>query len=640
MCGIAGFVSKGPNGLAAEWANSAQKTLHHRGPDGTASASWNGECLKIAPAVLPGATAGLVHNRLSIIDLSALGNQPMTTPDGRWTMVFNGEIYNYRELRDVLRADHGVEFKSQSDAEVLLHSWATWGQESLSRLVGMFAFAILDSRERTLTVARDQVGIKPLFYARSEAGFAFASEPAPLLTWPGTSRKADPQGVVDYLRFGFTDHRDSSMFADVRQLRPGTWATLSLDDPAQTVVERFWTAAPRPTLRVSKEAATERLRELLLESVDLHLRSDVPVACCLSGGIDSSSIAMLMRHVGGPGVEIHTFSHIAPGTPFDEQQWMDAVNTACNAVPHKVTSSVDDLVRDLPALVGKQQVPFSTTSIYAQNRVFQSLHQNGLKVTLDGQGADELFGGYGFHIGARIGSMIKAGQWGKASRLLNRAAALPGHSKRGNLGNALDYLLPPGLQKRLRDAGGKSLNPGWLNATWCEAKGVSPDPYRTARSREILRAALCPSLEGPGLPHLLRYEDHNSMAYSVESRVPFLSQPVIEFALSLPEDYLVSEGAQTKTLLRAAMRGIVPDVVLDRKDKIAFQTPEAEWFKALEPWMDGVLSSEGAGSVTPIDLEQAKRHWSQVKDGSAPYSPVLWRWVNLIEWTRQFTVTY
>ena len=640
MCGIAGFVTKRPDDFAAVWAAKAQNLLSHRGPDGTSTASWDRTNLCVSPSVRPGSTAGLVHNRLSIIDLSALGDQPMSTADGRLHMVFNGEIYNYVELREELAREHGVTFVSQSDGEVLLAAWAVWGHSCLNRLIGMFALAILDTRAGKLYLARDPVGIKPLFYVNNAQGLAFASEPAPLLEWPGTSRKVDPQGVVDYLRFGFTDHLPTTMFQDVLQLRAGTWAEVSLRDPSEMRVETYWSPTTRPTLETDRETAVARLRELLFESVELHLRADVPVACCLSGGIDSSSIAMLMRHVGGPKLEIHTFSHVAPGTPFDEQVWIDTVNAECGAVSHKIESSAEDLVRDLPDLVRKQQVPFSTTSIYAQNRVFQCLHEHGLKVTLDGQGADELFGGYGFHIGARIGSLIKSGNWAKAQALLQRAGQLPGQSKKGQLGNALDYVLPSGLQKAVRKAGGKEVAPAWFNASWCAQKGVSPDPYRTGHSRELLREALCRSLKGPGLPHLLRYEDQNSMAYSVESRVPFLAQPILEFALALPEEFLVSDQAQTKTLLRQAMRGIVPDVVLDRKDKVAFQTPESDWFKSLEPWMDGVLSSDAAGSCAALDMGQAKSHWDRVKSGASPYTPVVWRWVNLIEWSRQFGVQY
>jgi asparagine synthase (glutamine-hydrolysing) len=445
---------------------------------------------------------------------------------------------------------------------------------------------------------------------------------------------------VDYLRFGFTDHLDRSMFTDVRPVRPGTCVEIDVDEPSRRRASAYWKPEPRPLLDVTFDVAADRLRALLLESIDLHLRSDVPVACCLSGGIDSSSIALMMRHVGGSKAEIHTFSHVWPGKPFDEADWVDTVNAACGAVAHKIESTPEDLAHDLTVLVEQQQIPFSTTSVYAQYRVMGALHRSGLKVTLDGQGADELFGGYGFHIGARMGSLVKQGRFGTAYRLMREAKNVPDVSTWTNVQNMFDYLLPARMQRAARSLGGRSLIPDWIDADWCERHRVAPDPYRTASSRELLREAVCRSLAGPGLPHLLRYEDQNSMAFSVETRVPFLSQPVIDFALALPEAFLVDDRAETKTLLRKAMRGIVPDAVLDRKDKVAFQTPELEWLRAMGDSVGAALTSDAARRVRGLDVDSALAHWERVKVSGDESALPVWRWINLIEWTRVFDVTY
>ncbi len=636
MCGIAGYVSIQDSGVASSWLANAQKALHHRGPDGYAFAFLKENGFVTSNETTERTKVALLHNRLSIIDLSDGGIQPKVSQCGRFAMTFNGEIYNYRELRRQLEADFGIQMKTESDSEVLIEGWSAWGCQVLTKLVGMFVFAIVDRLKNELILVRDLVGIKPLLYVETSAGLAFASEIQCLLNWPGVTTELDPQSTVDYLRFGFSDHRDCKIFKDIRSVRPGTVETFSLAQGAKIKSEEFWSAKPREESELSFEDARNRLRELLLESVDYHLRSDVPVAACLSGGIDSSSLVMMMRHVGGPSAEIHTFSHIAPGTAFDEQRWMDPVQEASGAIAHKIETSADDLIADLPELIRIQQQPFSTTSIYAQYRVMKSLHESGLKVTLDGQGADELFGGYGFHIGARIGSLIRGSRFGSALNLARAGGELPGMTFKGQVANALDYVLNPQLQIWARRVAGKDLVPSWLNETWIKDNQVRVHPYRESRSKFVLKSALERGMRGPGLPHLLRYEDQNSMAHSIESRVPYLSQPVMEFVLSLPEKYLISDCAVTKPLLREAMRGLVPDVVLDRKDKVAFQTPEADWIKRLQPFVDDLLSQDHGTYARAFHFDQLRLTWNSVKAGQASYSPSIWRWINYLAWGQMF----
>lgn len=638
MCGIAGFVVKEPSGVASRWAASAEAALQHRGPDESRCVSFFPD-LSHTFGIDERAVCTLVHKRLSIIDLSPGGSQPRVSANGRFVLAFNGEIYNYRELRAQLEREAGTVFSSQSDSEVLIEAWATWGEACLPRLIGMYAFAVVDVKERTLTLARDPVGVKPLFWVNTAHGTAYASEPAVLLDWPGVQRTVNPQALADYLRFGFTDHLSESLFADVAHVPAGHTVTVALDDPGHTDFRHFWVPEIRTPDPLGFEESVSRLRGLMTASIELHLRADVPVASCLSGGVDSSSIVSLMRHVGGTGLDIHTFSHVARGTPFDEEGHMDTVNAAFGTVPHKIVSTPDDLARELPCLIRSQQAPFATTSIFAQYRVFQAIHAAGLKVVLDGQGADELFGGYGFHIGARIASHLKAGRWGAARSLAAAANGKQNLSTRTHWSNAFDYLLPPWAKHGLRRLSGRAVLPVWMDAAWCQRHGVAPDPYRTATTPMVLKEAVVRSLKGPGLPHLLRYEDHNSMAFSVESRVPFLSQPVIDFALGLPEDHLVSDDGTTKAVLRAAMRGIVPDSILDRTDKVAFQTPEDTWMRALAPWIEEQLGSEDARRIGALDVGQAREQWRKVMAGGASYGPFVWRWANAVSWSREFDVS-
>lgn len=620
MCGIAGFVATSDRYSLDSWASQALASLRHRGPDDEGDIQFVG--------------GRIVHCRLAILDLTECGHQPMSSPDGKTVLAYNGEIVNYQELRETLERDHGVRFKGHSDSEVLLHAWLTWGEACLDRLVGMFAFVILDTEANTLKLVRDPVGIKPLYTVSTSAGTAFASEITPLLTWPGVSRQADPQNVVDYLRFGYTDHLEQTLFHDVKQVPAGTVTEVDLSNPDRHTTRAFWTPSVLERTRLSRQDAVQALRDLLTESVAQHLRSDVPVASCLSGGIDSSSIVMLMRHIAGSKAEIHTFSHLATGSDIDEKPWVDIVVEASGAISHTVESQPSQLMADMENLLRRQEQPFISTSVFAQYRLMEAIQSAGLKVTLDGQGADELFGGYAFHVGARLGSLIRQSRWTEAWKLLKGASVQSG-SWRDHSQTMLDYCLGGRLRTWGRSLAGRSLEPSWLNAKYMARHDVHPDPYRTAASRELLREAMVRSLKGPGLPHLLRYEDRNSMAFSVESRVPFITRPLIDFALSLPEEFLVDEKGQTKSLLREAMRGIVPDTVLDRKDKIAFQTPEADWLDQLAPDIERILSSEPARRVAPLDTSHSLQAW---RDGASPAS--VWRWVNLIEWTRLFDVTY
>ncbi len=564
----------------------------------------------------------------------------MSTHDGRYTIVFNGEIYNYREIRRTLEANHGVCFTSESDTEVLLQSWAHWGEASLDLFVGMFAFAILDRTENRLVLARDPFGIKPLYMVQSPQGLAFCSEVGPLLKWPGLKRTVDPQGAVDYLRYGFTDHLEQTLVSPVRQVMPGEVCSVDPRRPNELAKRTYWRASPRDGSHHGFQESAAHLRDLLAHSVELHLRSDVPIASCLSGGIDSSSLVCLMRELGGPSIEIHTFSHIVPGTSFDEQRWMDDVSQRVDAVQHKVQTSPSELIEDLTSLIRAQQAPFTSTSIFAQYKVFEAIHRSGIKVSLDGQGADELFGGYGYHIGARLASLVRQRKWAKAWRFAQKAGPTHSLGVGHHVANMAGYLLSSGQDKIWRKLVGRGETPSWLDSGWCGRHGAFPHSYRTVRSSECLRETLGASLSRAGLSHLLRYEDRNSMAFSVESRVPFLSKPLVEFALSLPEEWLVSPEGITKAILRQSMRGLVPDSVLDRKDKIAFQTPENAWMKTLSPWIDRVLRSDRARSVAPLYVDKALELWRQIQEGYAPYSPAVWRWANMVEWAEAFDVEF
>lgn len=636
MCGIAGYVAGQDRRPFAALQASALGTLAHRGPDDagwlTDTAAGSG-----APPVDPGRW-GLFHLRLSILDLSPLGHQPMSTPDGRYAIVFNGEVYNYVELRRELEQE-GHTFRSHSDTEVLLHAFARWGSDCLWRLVGMFAFAILDRDRRRLFLARDPFGIKPLYYARPAGGFAFASEIKALR--PVVSGRVRPDRLFAYLRDGLADHGRETLFADVDQLPAAHWMEVDLDRGEPTEPRRYWDIDLDRRADVSFPEAVARVRELFLDNVRLHLRSDVPVGAALSGGIDSSAIVAAMRVVD-PKADLHTFSFVADDPTIGEEQYADIVARSAGATARKVRIAPGELAADLDRLVTVQDQPFGSTSIYAQYRVFRLAAEHGIKVMLDGQGADELLAGYHGYVPARVGSLLGRGRIFQAYALAGRASRRPGFGGRaGLLARGLRPLLPARMQAGGKQLFGRPAVPNWLNRSWFADRQVETGAASSSgRRTELLRERLYRTLTATSLPMLLRYEDRNSMAWSIESRVPFLTPAFAEYVLALPEEYLISPEGETKHVFRAAMRGIVPDAVLDRRDKIGFATPEKKWLGELGPWVTDILSPARLARVPALDAAVVGREWQAVNAEARPFDWRIWRWVNLVRWAETWDARF
>jgi asparagine synthase (glutamine-hydrolysing) len=642
MCGIAGIVGFDRTTINSQLLTSLSDTLSDRGPDDVGFLGWSGTTpvqLSRHPEAVEGNRLSLVHRRLSILDLTPSGWQPMGTPDGRYYITFNGEIYNYLELQVQLKA-LGHQFRSHSDTEVLLATYAQWGVKAFTDLVGMFAFAILDTKERKLVLARDYFGIKPLYYTYYRDGLAFASEIKALLNLPGVNRQVNPQRLYDYLRSGRTDYGSQTLFADIVQLPAAHYLEISLDNPRQTQLVQYWQLDLNQRLELSFSEATEQLRELFLDNIRLHLRSDVPVGAALSGGIDSSAIAMAMYYLQGKNLQLHTFSYIADDPTLSEEKWVDLVGHEAGAFVHKVQPQPEELVADLEHLIHLQDEPFGSTSIYAQYRVFHKAKEVGIKVMLDGQGADELLGGYRPYVAARLASLLSQGQWGKAKQFWQKASQLPDTGKLSLLVRAGGLLLPPNLQGSARRLVGKEDIPSWLNSNWLSKNGAIPKHPGQRSSPEVLREELYQALVATSLPMLLRYEDRNSMAHSIESRVPFLTPALVNFVFSLPEEFIINSDGTSKAIFRQAMRGIVPDAILNRRDKIGFATPEQRWLATLRPWVEQVLHSEVAAQIPALNLSVVKTELQAVLDGQKLFDFRVWRWVNLIRWAERFSVSF
>jgi asparagine synthase (glutamine-hydrolysing) len=627
MCGIIGGWLPQPVHSLSPAFNTGLAQLTHRGPNDQGLERFQSEAGQVV----------LGHTRLSIIDLSAGGHQPMTSRDGRYALIFNGEIYNYKELRHELQT-LGYQFVTDSDTEVLLTSWITWGQQCLARLRGMFAFVVYDKLARKLVCVRDAFGIKPLFYQWGSNGFLFASEVPALLVLLPQRPGLNLQRAYDYLVGGSYDDCADTFFDGVEQLLPGHVLTLDLQQQIAPTLVRWWWPSVDERTDLSFADAAAQLRTMFLDGIRLHLRSDVPLGAALSGGVDSSAVVCAMRHVA-PDMPIHTFSYVARGSYVDEENWADLVNAYVGAIAHKVVVKPEELATDLDDLIQAQGEPFGSTGIYAQYRVFKLANEHGVTVTLDGQGADEMLAGYSGYPGPRMRSMLEKGEVLDLVRFINKWSQWPGRSIRLGVRECVAQFLPQQLRNTAYKLMGNKPGPVWLNIPALEAAGVVrdlPDAIQLENSPagRRLMATLRQILAGQGLNALLRHGDRNSMRWSVESRVPFLSTDLAEFLLSLPERYLISAQGETKHIFRAAMRGIVPDAILDRKDKVGFATPEKAWLKQLEGQVMTWL--QAAESMPFLNGFECRHEVQAMIDGKKPFSFQAWRLINFCRWVQIF----
>ena len=623
MCGILGHLSLETDPNLEQKFKLLLNTLHHRGPDDRGYFIRNKN---------PGSIA-LGHTRLSIIDLSTAGHQPMHSEDGRYTIIFNGEIYNYRELRTELQTAN-FQFYTDSDTEVLLAAWVHWGVDGLRGLTGMFAFAVYDRYDESFTIVRDAFGIKPLFYTATPTSFNFASEvPALLSLLPGKPA-FDLQQIYEYLVFGCYDDQARTFYQGILNLLPGHWLRLDFKSMQTAGPQRWWWPPIDQRNDLSFNDAAAQLRELFLNNIRLHLRSDVPLGAALSGGLDSSSVVCAMRHLE-PKMPIYTFSFIAPGSVVDEERWVDLVNNHVGAIPQKIMISPKELGEDLDEMILGQGEPFGSTSIYAQYRVFQMAHKAGITVTLDGQGADELLAGYDGYPSGYIHSLLDQHRYLEILRFLNQWAQWPG---RGYLSAFLMLgkpLVPTFMRGLAYKMIGRNPIPSWIDAQYLVTKGIrlTPPPLKDSSEEALGRrlvADLRAALTGKGLASLLRHGDRNSMHWSIESRVPFLTIEIAEFLLSLPETYLLGPDGETKRIFRAAMRGLVPDEILDRRDKIGFQTPETDWLRnqnnKTQEWL---LSAE---SLPFLKAKECRDKVKLVLGKNNTFRPQIWRLINFCRW--------
>jgi len=485
MCGIAGLIGAHEEVLCA-LAQEMANCLRHRGPDDEGYLTlradgvvelWAGPdtdpTLRL-PVLNPRMRARVVlaHRRLSILDLSSAGHQPMSDESGRFWVVFNGEIYNYVELRREL-AHLGHQFKTGTDTEVLLAALSTWGDQAVHRFRGMFAFAAIDNVRREVLLARDPFGIKPLYYSRlGDGGFAFASEMKALAPLADVSSDPHADMLFQFLRFGVSDHGDRTMFSDIRQLPAGHVMRVRLSETASAFPVSFWSLPQRTNSASDATEAGDIVREALSKSISLHMRSDVPVGSCLSGGLDSTAIVAVASELMPATADFGTVSFISDDPVTSETAYVDIAERAYRIKSHRVEISTADIRRDLTALVLSQDAPFGSLSIYAQFAVFRMARANGLTVMLDGQGSDELLGGYNTAVSAAIGERLARGRFAAAISLARGFDPIGNGAHRRTILSALGRFIPPTIAPLLMRAVNEPLCPRWLDGDWFADRGV------------------------------------------------------------------------------------------------------------------------------------------------------------------------
>jgi len=675
MCGICAIVS--PSGsINASLVRSMSDIARHRGPDDEGYVCFFGselqpsvfggsdtprECFDrgtagmrlrpIAGADADGARVGLGHRRLSIVDVGPLGHQPMVTPDGKIWVVYNGEIYNHLELREELEA-LGHSFSTRCDTEVALRGYAQWREKCTDRFNGMFAFIIVDLHRGRLFAARDRFGIKPLYYWFSPEGFvAFASEIKQFTVLPGWNPKINGQRVYEYLTWGLTDHSEETMFRDVSQLRGGECMGLSLEggspnsrgkpsiNRTDVEISRWYRPVPRPFAGGSDEAAAQ-MRALLEDSVRLRLRADVAVGSCLSGGLDSTSIVCTVdelsarRNGGNPH---HAFFAASTDKRWDESEYVDAVVAVREIDAHVVTPSVCSIRENHDNLAWTMDEPYGTTSIVAQWEVFRLASRHCVKVILDGQGADELLGGYFDFFGAHFSELFLQGRWNQLRKEMNAFSSIRGRSGGAAYRLLLKSLMPGAISLAARRAfGAIRPAPPWLNMRRLGAEPGDPTVAGNGRIKSVQDFSVSQLLSSP-LPMLLRVEDRNSMAHSVESRLPFLDYRLAEFALGLPGEFKLS-GGMTKQVLRSAMNGVIPEKIRKRPDKIGFATAEETWMKDDDTGFFRALTVNAIDGSRGVINPDALSVVDDVFSARARFSSVPWRLISFGLWMKAFGV--
>lgn len=617
MCGIAGYYGLEPN---EQLLKAMGDSMAHRGPDGEGFYTHG--------------TVGLAHRRLALIDAEH-GGEPMFSQDGRTVLIYNGEVYNYLALRAELEA-LGRTFVTASDTEVVLQSYEEWGTDAFDRFNGMFGLAIHDQAQNKLILARDHFGIKPLYYAVQGEGVSsrvfFGSEIRPILATGLVEKRVNERILYRYLQFRIHDEEAQTFFAGIDKLMPGEMLVVDTVTGERTI--SMFTQLQEELKELSKierpydKDVIEEYRERFTEGVRLRLQSDFPVGSALSGGLDSSAVVVTINELLNEkaaateslGTSQQTFSAVFPNSINDEEHYADAVIDRChgNVTSYKIKPTAAEFAQDLDDFVATQEEPIISSGPYAQYRVMQTAAQH-VKALLDGQGADEMMAGYIPYYFAYLRQLQDKKQYKKLANELIRSSDILFRLARFRIMGKLSFK---------KDAG--------ISALLAKDFVAKHRSERFSNIPNNLKLRLIDDLFHKSLPSVLRYEDKNTMRFSLEGRVPFLDKEVVKFLFSLSDEAIIKNG-WNKRVLRDATRGLLPEMISNRRNKIGFTTPEAEWFVNMKERLYEIFLSSSFEHREYWNQDAVLYAFEEYLSGkSAGSTMVFWRLINTELWLRQY----
>ena len=616
MCGIAGIITK--QGQPEKKQIQAMLDLiKYRGPDDSGIFIEN--------------EVGFGHNRLSIIDTSSAGHQPLFYQD-RYVLITNGEIYNYLELKQEL-GKSGYKFQTQTDSEVIPAAYDHWGVDCLNHFNGMWSFVLYDKKTKTIFAARDRFGVKPFYYYDTPDYLAFASEIKQFTSLPDWQAKLNQRIALEFMVFTGLDHTEETFFQGVKQLRGGQYLTYSLAEKKVKVARWYDLKKSVKKQKISKNYAEviSGFAERLFDSVALRLRSDVKVGACLSGGLDSSSIVLLvnkvLRQQNKKDIQT-TISACSHYKEYDEQEFIDEVVKKSGVDSHKIYIEYEALLKEMDKIIWHQDEPFDSTPLFAQWSVFAEARRRGLIVTLDGQGSDEQLAGYHEYYGRFFTGLLLRGKFKLLWSELKAYKKLHSYTNYNIIRQLANNLLPHFLKRFFKKLRNKE-RLDWLNMS-DKRKSIYEANFGSIKAASI--AQMCYT----NLPRLLHYEDRNSMAHSLESRVPFLDYRLVEYIAALPDEYKIKDG-YTKYILREALKDIFPEKIRLRTDKKGFVTPEEIWVKNNSQAIraDLVQAVERSGGLFNNKIIEM---YDDFMSDKMEYDPVFWRVIAFGRWQKLFKV--
>jgi asparagine synthase (glutamine-hydrolysing) len=581
------------------------ESLKHRGPN--------------AQGYFSNGNIGMGALRLSILDLSDKGNQPMFSKDKRFCIVYNGEVYNYIEIRNELKPKY--DFISNSDTEVVLYSFIEWGESCLNKFNGMFAFAILDIDNNVLFLARDRFGIKPLYYYLSRDAFIFSSE-LKSFKYILKNREVDEKIMYNYLVFNRTDYDENTFLKGVKKL-PHGYKLLIKDNNFS--LSKWYNL--KDNLKNGYTCA-EELKENLVDSIRLHLRSDVPLGVCLSGGLDSSTlVSTLLKEL--KITDLQTFSAVYGKNKYgDESEYIDEFKDGLGQNLYKTYLTADNILNDIDDFIYYIDEPVPQISPLIHYKVMK-LAKEHVRVLLDGQGGDEQFAGYHYFFGTFFKELLSEKKFITLAREIFYYCLR--HKSSLGLKSFLYFLLPGRIQSKVKLSENNSLSLGFLSQFKQDL--TVPDILYKAQN---LHSSLIEHFEYK-LEHLLKWEDRNSMRFSLESRVPFLDHYIVENVLSSSSSLIINKG-ENKWLLRKAMKNILPDKIMNRQDKIGFDNPCAEWFREakFKEFILSILNSNSFRNLQYFDYKRCLKIYQIHLKKKIDASRQIWKWINVSLWQKKF----